>query len=164
MIVFRAATHTTAQCASAVLAYARHPCLKHLRLAFTDRYVDPSEFPAGFSNATLIQNCPLLIAVADLDVDLPFANADQVGPPLAVVIDYPGMTMRRPPRSQEVIQLLDDLLALQLPQGKLAYTVQPVEVTEHLSPGAARQTILAADYMDFQTPGSALDLKRRLGA
>ncbi|ASW03746.1 MULTISPECIES: hypothetical protein [Burkholderiaceae] len=164
MIVFRATTQTTTQCATAIRAYAAHPQLKHLRLAFTERYVHPSDFPAGFTNGSLIQNCPLLIAVADLDIDLPFADAEQVRCPVAMVIDSPGMTMRRSPRDQEVAQLLDDVLALKLPHGRVAYAVQSVSVTEHLTPAAARQTILAADYMDFQTSPDASDLKRRLGA
>jgi hypothetical protein len=163
MIVIRTTTATTAQCADAILAYAKHPALKHLRLAATKRYVDVSEFPPNYTSGALLQNSPLLLAVADLDLGLPYTGAIANATSISAVIDYPGMTRQRSHRASEVDTLLADLLALQLPQGKIAYAVQPVCVTEQLAAADARTTILAADFQDFQTLADATDLKRRLG-
>lgn len=157
MTFIRATTFTTGQVADAILSYAKYPQLKHLRLALTERYVDPSELPPGITNHSLIHNSPLLIAVAV--IDQPYVTNNT----MAVVIDSPGLTMRRNPRDQEVIQLTSDLLALGLPSGKLGYGVQPVSATEHLTPDAAAQAILAADYHDFLTAQHGTDLQRRMG-
>lgn len=134
-----------------------------MRLAATKRYVDVSELPPNYTKQTLLQNSPLLLVVADLHLDLPHTEAIANATSIAVVIDYPGMSRQRSNRATEVDTLLADLLALQLPQGKIAYAVQPVNLTEQLSPPDARTTILAADFQDFQTPADAADLKRRLG-
>lgn len=157
MTIVRVNTVTTSHVTDAILIYAKSPQLKHLRLAITKRYVDPSELPDGCTDNTLIQNSPVLLAIAVIDLSYTETNT------IAVVIDSPGLTMRCSPRDGEVIQLLSDLLALKLPQGRLGCAIQPIDATQHLSAPRAAQTILAADYGDFQTLNGGKELQRRMG-
>ncbi|WP_257807015.1 hypothetical protein [Burkholderia glumae] len=158
----RTHTPTDSDCADAILACAKHPALKHLRLAVTKRYMDPSEFPVGFQDHTnLTQNSPLLVAVAELDLQagLRFVTVA----PTFIVVDTIGLTRARSPRHQTVDTLLADLVALQLAKGTIGYAAVPITVTQHLSPEDAKDAILAADFQDFHTNADADDVKRRMG-
>jgi len=155
MYSVRANTASPDQIAAAILSYATNPHLKHLRIAVTRTYLDAKELPAG-STFNLLENSPILQAVAL--VELPFTDVGV----LAVVIDSPGMTMKRSPRDAEVKKFVADLLTLRLAQDKLGLAVQPVDATGHLPVDKALQVILAADYDSLSTAEHEADLFRRM--
>lgn len=146
----RANTSTTSNFFQCVLDYAQMAATTEVRLCITQRYVDESELPV--KDYTLIQNTPLLLAIAT--VNLPYLKEA-----LHVVIDYPGLTMQRDHRATEVRDLVDQLL--QTAPKKLRYSLQPVVPTSHIQPDAAAVQLLASDYTDL-TPASRDDFLRRL--
>ncbi|VVD30912.1 hypothetical protein [Paraburkholderia dioscoreae] len=153
-IRFRAVTTSTNDTVAAILAYAKSPHLKELRLAVTQAYRYEVELKGADNN--LLQNSPILQAVAVLA--LPYVPGENV----TVVIDSSEISAQRSARASELKGLLGALLALNLAPGKLTYSLTPVVATNHLAVAEAEQAILGTDYAQLATAADEDDLLQRM--
>lgn len=144
----------TAEFAETIADYANLANVLEIRLAITKRYVDGDEIPNGSCNLTV--NSPMLYATVLMK--LPgWADA------FVIILDYPGLTMRRAPRDAEIIGLVGRLHASLLSSArKIFYTTQPIEATNAMTPEQAAKTMITSDFTEFNQENES-DFYQRLG-
>ncbi|MDH0342063.1 hypothetical protein [Chromobacterium haemolyticum] len=147
---FRSTIQDTGTFSSTLQQYAKQDTTLALRLCITRRYSAEDSVPNN--NYTLVSNSPLLLAVAQ--VRLP--TLDEI---LTIVFDYPGLTMQRDVRADEVTDLVSKLTLL--PPGKIYYGLQPIEATSELSVEEAVKVLLSCDFTAL-TPETEQDFLNRL--